>query len=595
MNWNLFKRPAAGGILAGATTAQQYEPSLKVGEGLQNLTHDRVRNDFRWAMNRGDFVIPTWALDQAIQVSPLLQQGILKWRASIGGLDWTIRKQKTHPQAEAHAAALQLAYDRADTRGTVLALCMARFSGYAVGTRQPGGRLSWLDPWNVARDYRYGEWYWNPLCRATRARDLGQDNIIDPATAIIRRHEYPLLLTCLWFFLEADGVHGWWNENLKQESKRQVIVIPGQGVAGLAGWEETAKDAAAGKSGWLNPGNGEGQPTNVLFPPASRGLTLYGERAKWLEVAFYTVLFGESLSTQTQSGSGTLAGGAHQISKDTIIASEAAEISRTLQEQFDVRILQEAGLLQPGQAPGAYFELSTKREADVGTEIEQTAKLAVAGWQRDGAELSERTGYKLTAAPKVAPPALNAAADSFMNRLEASIQDLRTEEVARETLANFDESQHPRDDDGKFGQGAGSSSTGDAKEKSIVSGNITAEKQKQIADEANAIIQRDSSYSDFGFRMLPDDMDNVKVGDKLEKSFRWEDGTNSGDNIEGVSTIGIRGDAGKAMRYFAPAPSEGYFGRKVALVRGVRNGSGQDAGETIMDNAEVVGIWDVGR
>jgi len=158
--------------------------------------------------------------------------------------------------------------------------------------------------------------------------------------------------------------------------------------------------------------------------------------------------------------------------------------------------------------------------------------------------------------------------------------------------ASFDPSQ-PRDESGKWSDTGASS--GGMKTKPITSGSIRPEKRSQIVDEANAIVSADASGYDFGFRMLPDDMDDVKVGEKLDKSFRWEDGDNSGENLEGVSTIGIRGNAEKAMKDFAPRPHEGYFGRKVVLVRGVRNGSGQDVGETIIDDAEVVAVWDVGE
>lgn len=133
------------------------------------------------------------------------------------------------------------------------------------------------------------------------------------------------------------------------------------------------------------------------------------------------------------------------------------------------------------------------------------------------------------------------------------------------------------------------------KTKPITSGDINAGKKAEIIAESLALIKEDSTFSDFGFRMLPPDMDDVKVGDRLDKSFRWNDGNNSEENIEGVSTIGIRGNPEKAMKDFAPAPSNGYFGRKVALVRGSRVGSGEDVGETIIADADVVAIWDVGE
>lgn len=129
--------------------------------------------------------------------------------------------------------------------------------------------------------------------------------------------------------------------------------------------------------------------------------------------------------------------------------------------------------------------------------------------------------------------------------------------------------------------------------KSIVSGNIKSPDKDRIVRETRQIIEADEPYWDYGLRMLPEDIDDVEVGDRLEPSFRWEDGENSGESLEGVSTIGIHG-VGKIDAAIDNFMRGGYYGRKVALVRGVNLGSGEDLGENVLDNARVLKIWEVG-
>ena len=449
MAWfNFWKTPVAGGTLAGGYAAQNHEPILRIGDQLRVLNHERLRHEYRWLYNRGLFTIPAWTLEQAIQISPLLQVGVLKWRAAIGGLNWSVRKlpapkapagatpgPKHTPEAEAQAKVLEAAYAKADIRGAILSLCMARFFGNCVLSQKDDGALEALDPWNIMRDGRYGAWYWNPNCRAREAVSLGAENIIDPATAIIRVHQYPLLFSALWIFLSEDALQGYWDRNLYQESKRQVVIIPGQGVTKLDRWKENAEAIAKGESGWVHPGNGEGAATSVTYPPASRGLPVYDSRATWLEKRWLQVIFGESLTTQSASGTGTLAGGAHQATKDDMVASEATEISRTLQEQFDRRVLTDAGLLKPGETPQAYFLLTAEQETDAATEIELTKDAALAGFKRDPGEFSERTGMTLEAAPDAPKPGSPPAGDALLNRFEKAVESLRVEEIAREPKA----------------------------------------------------------------------------------------------------------------------------------------------------------------
>jgi len=101
---------------------------------------------------------------------------------------------------------------------------------------------------------------------------------------------------------------------------------------------------------------------------------------------------GGKLTALAESGTGTLAGAAHQRAFDDITESEAALISEVFQEQFDRPLLEQ---VFPGQPQMAYFELAATQSLDPADVIAQALTLARAGYEIDPAELSEKTGYRL--------------------------------------------------------------------------------------------------------------------------------------------------------------------------------------------------------
>jgi len=109
----------------------------------------------------------------------------------------------------------------------------------------------------------------------------------------------------------------------------------------------------------------------------------------------------------------------------------------------------------------------------------------------------------------------------------------------------------------------------------------------------------DETY-DYGIRVLPEDFtDPISTGDSLQNSFVWEDGEITATQLDGVSTAGIRRadieSILEAMNNLGVTGKNGpngyYFGNRVVLVRGERHGTGQDIGEVIIRNPEVVGEW----
>jgi len=399
--FSLFNRKiptAPAGEQVSLSAPATVDPSDKLGDPLATLRPETIRGDFRRRINRGELALPTWALHEALRLLPLLGNHARSWCAAIGGLDWTIKTvdiEGRENEAKRHAKTLREAYERLNVTRAVKHLARGNLYGYSVLVRETLEPLNW---WNVARDGLFGEWKYNPDLRITDGKN-GRLEPMDARKFIVRFVEDDCLLAYLRIYIRATSAEDYWDDNLEKESKRQVVIIPGTLDAKSAQtFKAAALDIMMGRSGTLAGGTGDKQ-TSVTFPPESRGLPYYENRLKRLDDEACKALFGASLIANSAPDSGTLAGNAHSDTSTKRITDAAAEISSVFQEQFDRVVLEEAGLIKPGEPALAYFVLAPKEQADPDKEIEWTGKLSQSGWQRDEEELRERTGMKLTPTP----------------------------------------------------------------------------------------------------------------------------------------------------------------------------------------------------
>ena len=110
------------------------------------------------------------------------------------------------------------------------------------------------------------------------------------------------------------------------------------------------------------------------------------------EIAMLTT--AGKLTVMTESGSGTLAGGAQADGFADWAGGEASSIASVLTVQLVNRVLDE---YHPGQPHLVNFTLSCVDKTTPDKEIANAAALRAAGYDIDDAEVSERTGWQVTA------------------------------------------------------------------------------------------------------------------------------------------------------------------------------------------------------
>lgn len=96
-----------------------------------------------------------------------------------------------------------------------------------------------------------------------------------------------------------------------------------------------------------------------------------------------------------------------------------------------------------------------------------------------------------------------------------------------------------------------------------------------------------AEYESYGIRIVSDD-DPINVGGTTEPSEVYLDGEPTGEYLDGTSAVRVFGSVNKALQR---ANQEGYRGTRVLLLGANDSHAGEDAGETVMRDAVVLGEW----
>lgn len=321
-------------------------------------------------------------------------------------LNWEIKIPETVPagktaMAKRQQKILREAYDGVENlREALKHLAIADFRGFChlekvyEPVRLHGGpwRVSRLEPvpqWHWVRDGLYGDWKFIEDARQTSAKGDGQP--IKPEQFIIREVDDPINEIALIAFIRKSlGLKDW-------DAFVESYGIPWF----LLGMPEGVKPGTQEADAYLT------FVQNALSD--ARGAIPHGAQPHLLKTDAQNQPFNDYLQRQdneivlaatsslltvlTESGSGTLAGNAHQDTFEAVARAQAMLISEILNEQFDRPLL---NALFPEQEVYAYFELAADDSEDVKDVVDNVLKLHQAGFTIEEADLEERTGYHLS-------------------------------------------------------------------------------------------------------------------------------------------------------------------------------------------------------
>ena len=116
------------------------------------------------------------------------------------------------------------------------------------------------------------------------------------------------------------------------------------------------------------------------------------ERIDYCDKQIVMAATGGLLTMLTESGSGTLAGGAHSAGLLSLAKADAAQLSGIYQSQIDAPMLD---TFFPGHPKVAYFTFDIPQEETPAQVIEAASNLSWSGYRIQQAQLEEKLGLKL--------------------------------------------------------------------------------------------------------------------------------------------------------------------------------------------------------
>lgn len=388
---------------------------------------------------RGEFADVQWAYSFLERRDADLLAIVERRTGALLEMDWDIKTVERRFKQRGVAFDAQLAADQqamlrgsydgfSNLYGAIEALAMATFRGFAhVQFLAQGHLLKTLNPldqWNVVRDGLNGAWFWNPSGRLVGAANLSATDRLNPAAYVTRVCTRPVNEIAIikylrqnlsakdWdAFLEIYGIPGW------------IVTMPDTVPAGKEDdYRAAAQSVAEGGSGALPAG------ATATCADQPRGVAPFRDHMTyWTEKLVLAGTGGLLTMLSMPQGIGSGASGAHGDAFALLARSEARRISELFQRSIDAYLLARHF---PGRPALAYFAVSANEEQDVGQVLDHATKIVAAGGQVDWSQISEKTGYRITAG--VAPSA--ATARPLVNR--ESVSTYPTADSIRAQLAD---------------------------------------------------------------------------------------------------------------------------------------------------------------
>lgn len=352
------------------------------------------------AGERGFYATLQWTYRSFEGRDPIVRAVKRALIASLGSLKWDIKVPEKLDDADKQLADkqakdLRAAYDAiSNLRAALNFLALADLRGFShlekIYARE--GDDPWLvkelrvvEQWFWAKNGFYGPWLYN-----SRAIETNTGETIDLAHYVIHSVDDPADPIFAEMGTKRRVNDADWDGFLEDYGVPPMFIVQPPNVPRdrEAEYQRAAELAVSRARGSLPNGATLTSPTI-----SGSGSGVFAERLKYLDEQIVLAGTSGKLTVLTESGSGTLAGGAQKEIFDDIAQAIADQISGVMQTQFDKPLL---ARLYPGERALAYFEFAAVDKEQTGKVLGDAKTAHEAGYRMDDDELSEKSGYNLT-------------------------------------------------------------------------------------------------------------------------------------------------------------------------------------------------------
>lgn len=364
---------------------------------LDYLSVDTVRRCLQ-DCQLGAYAEQQWIWEQMERYDAMLMTCITKRDSALGKYDWSITVKpdlddRDSLLAEAQQRTIQdlcNAIVNMDEAITALSQASRRHYKFLQPYADSDGlHLLPVDNWLMCRDGYRGPWGYNPTAQFGRYR--GEQLPVPLDDLILRLHPRPIDMPAQMLVLNRSTTLAQWDVFLERlGTPPAFIVLPEDCSEELRQlYIQAAARMMSAATGVID------HSADIKSVPVSQtSVDLFDRRYKVPTEEIAMLATAGKLTVMTESGSGTLAGGAQADGFADWAADETGDIASVLTAQLVNRVLDE---YHPGQPHLVNFTLSCIDKTTPDKEIANAAALRAAGYDIDDAEVSERTGWQVTA------------------------------------------------------------------------------------------------------------------------------------------------------------------------------------------------------
>lgn len=330
-----------------------------------------------------------------------------RFRSALSELDWTIKipehvPPEHRPLAEQQQQKLtEFYHGLRGLRKSIEELGMARFRGVAfleMAIIRGVPSLDPVPPVYFCRD-GFGPWQYN----RTAAAGAVNGEALDLTRWVVREADVPICRVAARLHVIRSMCLADWQGYIETFGVPAIFAIMPEGVSpsDRLEFQDIMERIISDARGTLPAGT----KLETVTGNNGAGGSPFLELMDWCDKQLVLAGTGGLLTMLAESGSGTLAGGAHMEAFELLARREAVMVSECLQDQMDQLVLNK---WFPGLPQYAYFELEGAEENDPAKVVEHAAALKTAGWTMKTAQLSEKTGYEFEEGGTTAEGAENA-------------------------------------------------------------------------------------------------------------------------------------------------------------------------------------------
>ena len=377
---------------------ETYNPLFQLDSVRAQQIYDNAR--------RGNFAHLQWLYNEIENSDPTFLTCVTRRCSALSELDWKVVRSDERLNRNAdkglideQIACVETAMARIDNLPELLEhLALSAFRGFSVANiwRGPDGipnHVECLDHWNICFDKYRRAWKFNPDASPWidpmgsangKLVDLPYEDII--AIPRKRQIDWPALKI---FLRNAVGERDW-GRFLETYGLPPVIITMPEFTSkeDEDAYVEASKSIFEGRSGVVPYGS------QVNYASESRGTNPFTEFIEHQMKLYVLLATGGTLTSLSESGSGTLAGNAQMEVWKQILRGDIRIISNAINKQLCEGIIRSQSEFK-GKPILAEFQLDTTPQLTADEVLELASKASSAGFEMDAEELSKRTGFTL--------------------------------------------------------------------------------------------------------------------------------------------------------------------------------------------------------